>query len=820
MLMATTTPPLVRPPISPAGASTSGLTALLNLPPFIAVLLALSVHAAEGATSLQTYPQFLSSQNLPKGPSDWWQDFDGDGASNLLEFGQGTAINSPLTAGNPSPSATGLQVIPTSDPAAIDLTLTRRANVAVHYRLQRYLPTTATWQNLRPGTDFTVIGYAPLAPDREVITLRFPADPRLTPLTLPNLLRLEVSPGSFDADGDGLRSDFDLDDLAGSPAAIPIQWTTFFNLALNQPFHRATIGQRFVVTLPPIDTLPIAGLRGTDRYEITSSIGLAALHSGHLTTAGGTLVLYYLGDLGIISPGSTQNGLTSTNTLISIDNFFSFDPADAPTNPKKFQPADLNHIVFAGQSNAVGYNFNNIGNAGIIHNKQPFNNLTFQNVSVKMAVATSRPVQTSASPAPHSTDSNVLGFEDVELPGWCAPYFLINTALFTNDVRGIWAPGGQRPMHYEHEFYKAALEQQTLFQPLIDTIVAPHHAGTIVAAVCNELTLRTGHRFIGSTTGIGGISLLLSRTGTAKESNYAWFSTVDLSTIDSALAGYWGSAQAANILTQVTNARRISQLEGKTYKVAAICWIQGESDNGNSNYAAQFLVWYDLMNTCIKLITGQSENVAVILDGITYGRHTAFPGGILPVDHQKLKMHLELENIVLSGPRYQYLTPTHYSSQSLASKASVFANAIKTQVFDGEEWDILRYQSHSVTGSTIYVNFIVPVPPLQFSIPKANSVSQAARTVAPINGFRVMQDGVNIATNVEIVASNMVKITCSTSPSSATIEYASTMASANNEIRGILCDSNVEATVFNASDGTPFETRNYAWPFSIKVFSR
>ncbi len=483
-----------------------------------------------------------------------------------------------------------------------------------------------------------------------------------------------------------------------------------------------------------------------------------------------------------------------------------------------FAPADVNHILVHGQSNSTGFN---PSQGAPVNTTQPFDNLMFTPVTLRLHESSGPPIS--------QTDDSTLTYVDVAGSGLRGPWTSVLTITLQDNTVVYWGPGGKNTMHHDHDFFATQLATAT-FQPLVEAyepVNSPAHSESIVSSICNELTTKTGHRFLGSTAGIGGMPLeFLSATnkGLGSSADNAPFrNTVDLSAFSPALNGWWGSGGFANVLTQVKRAKEICDSKGWTYKVAAMPWIQGETDNGNLDYATEIAELAEAVNTCVKAITGQQEDIVLFVDGITYNGEWGGKTGWLPVDQETLIAHENtdttdnLGRIYLTGPRYQYRTSTHYDAQSFVSKGTVFAEAINQVVFNSEEWESLRYKSHVVDGNDIYIRFHTPQEPLQFDVPLANSVSQTVTGAEANHGFKVLDSGqTNILTGVSLEYGDMIKLSCSSSPTGGQILYSDDVGT-GTLIRGDVCDSFVKPTVAKDGGNANFETRNFLHPFTTNV---
>lgn len=113
----------------------------------------------------------------------------------------------------------------------------------------------------------------------------------------------------------------------------------------------------------------------------------------------------------------------------------------------EFEPADLNHIIVAGQSNAVGYN---AAQGAPITVSQPYDNLMFGPLLMWRYYATS-------SEASFFTDSSILDYELWIGSGLRAPM----SQVLTVEVNGssvFWGPGGKTTTTWQYERYRETLQ--------------------------------------------------------------------------------------------------------------------------------------------------------------------------------------------------------------------------------------------------------------------------------------------------------------------------------------------------------------------------
>jgi hypothetical protein len=489
--------------------------------------------------------------------------------------------------------------------------------------------------------------------------------------------------------------------------------------------------------------------------------------------------------------------------------------AKLPELTYEFEPADLNHIIVAGQSNAVGYN---AVHGDPITTTQPYDNVMFSPLLLWSYFATS-------NEASSFTDTSILDYNLWIGSGLRAPTSLTLT-VNVNGSPVFWGPGGKTTTTWQYERYRQTL-QGVGFQPLHESLEQDdQHAESFASTICNALTRRTGARFFGSVSGIGGATLYMldARKRSGPES-YPYRNTVDLSTFAPELDGYYGTGAFAQTLAQVERAKQLAAAEGLSYKVAAIVWSQGESDNANSGYANSFSAMVNYYNTCIKAITGQLEDVYFFTDSITYNHSFAGQAGILTVDQQLEVAHEDSGSrsnsgrVYAAGPRYPYNPSTHYAPQSVVAKGEVVAQVIERVLFRRRPWEPLSIKSVSAHATHLDCQFHVPVPPLQWGMTQSNSTSQPISSAFSVNyGFEVKNAfGTSIVTSVSLISPSKVRIHCSEDPAAATLSYGTQVLGGGSALRGNLCDSHGYPSLFTDAEGEAFDARNWAMPFVVQV---
>lgn len=271
-----------------------------------------------------------------------------------------------------------------------------------------------------------------------------------------------------------------------------------------------------------------------------------------------------------------------------------------------------------------------------------------------------------------------------------------------------------------------------------------------------------------------------------------------------------GTAPYANGLAQVTKGRQISTAAGRSYVVGGILWVHGESDESanNANYAAGLKQLIDDYDADIRAITGQTGRVPFLFNQMS--SHTRRGGHTVPViAPQQLQVAEEYADrgARLIGPLYPLphiaADGVHLTAES-ERRLGEYAGKARHWEVTGRVWKPLMPRSVQILGSSVYVQFIVPVGPL---------VLDTTLVTDPGNyGFELLSDtNARTITGVTLAGPDTVRIDLSGAPSAgASIAYAWTGIANNNAgpttgARGCLRDS--DTTLPESGYGGPL----YNW---------
>lgn len=192
-----------------------------------------------------------------------------------------------------------------------------------------------------------------------------------------------------------------------------------------------------------------------------------------------------------------------------------------------------------------------------------------------------------------------------------------------------------------------------------------------------------------------------------------------------------------------------------TFTARALHIIHGEADySGGASQAAYFgylQEWLSDYNTDIKAVTGQSSNMVAFFSPPSYY-------GLNNITAAGLQAQRETSNIFLVGPKYNLegSDQIHLTSVGYYHLGEYHARAHRAVVNNGGSWKPLMPVSAIANGTTITVDFAVPVRPIVFDTTAVAAVSN--------QGFVVLDNsGTKTISSVSIAGETTVQIVVTTS---------------------------------------------------------
>ena len=228
-------------------------------------------------------------------------------------------------------------------------------------------------------------------------------------------------------------------------------------------------------------------------------------------------------------------------------------------------------------------------------------------------------------------------------------------------------------------------------------------------------------------------------------------------------------------IEEIAHAYQNAQEMGWDFQIPAVCWMQGESDIAdypNTDYKALFHQMYNDLNTDIKQITHQANNIRIICyqsSALTKGdrfKNNNFDGteGRTP----EIQMELVREDSLIwaMGPTYPYdfmREALHIDAVGQKRIGDLAAKSALGIIRNDSRFIGLVPLKTQVEGNTVSIIFNVPTPPLCFDTIQVMKADHY--------GFNIIrQDNTDIVSNV-ILQGDTVVITCQESPIGCRIRY-------------------------------------------------
>ena len=228
-------------------------------------------------------------------------------------------------------------------------------------------------------------------------------------------------------------------------------------------------------------------------------------------------------------------------------------------------------------------------------------------------------------------------------------------------------------------------------------------------------------------------------------------------------------------IEEIAHAYQNAHELGWDFQIPAVCWMQGESDIAdypNTDYKVLFHQMYNDLNTDIKQITHQANNIRIICyqsSALTKGdrfKNNNFEGteGRTP----EIQMELVREDSLIwaMGPTYPYdfmREALHIDAIGQKRIGDLAAKSALGIIRNDPRFIGLVPLETQVKGNTVSIIFNVPTPPLCFDTIQVMKADHY--------GFNIIrQDNTDIVSNV-ILQGDTVVITCQESPIGCKIRY-------------------------------------------------
>lgn len=261
-----------------------------------------------------------------------------------------------------------------------------------------------------------------------------------------------------------------------------------------------------------------------------------------------------------------------------------------------------------------------------------------------------------------------------------------NSLMFSSGVTPQWGSGTPAQNRaalvplVERDFWRSG---ET---PVSGTLEMINDLRLIEDGISHE---RSGIAYLGSAPGVGGQTIRALSLGSDYFQHLAW----DI---------YYGHANA--------------KASGHGYRIGALTWTQGESDEYWHKDPAQYIRDMESLRLQVEwigsIVTGRQETVPMISYQVS--NHLGVGSSAPTVAMAQLKASQTNPNIHLATPTYfmDYVDEFHLSNASSKWLGAYFGLVYKRVVIDGQPWKPLQPTAAWSGGRSIAVAFHVPKPPL------------------------------------------------------------------------------------------------------------
>jgi hypothetical protein len=274
-----------------------------------------------------------------------------------------------------------------------------------------------------------------------------------------------------------------------------------------------------------------------------------------------------------------------------------------------------------------------------------------------------------------------------------------------------------------------------------------------------------------------------------------------------------GSPSFQEMMSQVRTAKAITAAQGKTYFVPCVVVIHGEFDDYNPAFLQDLINWQKDCQTGIQAITGQTGTIPFLLSQTCCG--TSGPGGAAYAQWQVAVLYPD--KFILAGPEYQIPhnvpDPTHLTIHlpALGQRmlGAMFSRAFVQQFVNGKIWKPVMPSSVVCSGTTVVIDYSVPVAPLVLDTSWCVDPGNAGFLYSDANGTTI--------TSVALTGPTQVTLTLSqpTIAASRSVSYAYPDTDPGfgpiNGSRGCLRDSSTVVGYYDAVDAVPSQNYSVRW---------
>ncbi len=218
------------------------------------------------------------------------------------------------------------------------------------------------------------------------------------------------------------------------------------------------------------------------------------------------------------------------------------------------------------------------------------------------------------------------------------------------------------------------------------------------------------------------------------------------------------------VLGAVKQAKTLADEQQASYSVSAFFWLQGEFDYSHTNggindkdrYKRYLLQLRSDLNADTAVAMAGQEKMPAFFSYQTDAK-SSIKDGSLAIGMAQWELAQEEEGWYLVGPVYPYVDKgTHLAANGYRWFGQMLGRAYHRVVVEGRNWLPLAPARAMAAGKAIYIDFLVPHPPLAFDQPY---IGHRARDIEN-KGFVALDAlGKVPVERVDIVADTVVRLT-------------------------------------------------------------
>lgn len=289
------------------------------------------------------------------------------------------------------------------------------------------------------------------------------------------------------------------------------------------------------------------------------------------------------------------------------------------------------------------------------------------------------------------------------------------------------------------------------------------------------------------------------------------------------------------VLGAVKQAKTLADEQEASYSVSAFFWLQGEFDYSHTNggindkdrYKGYMRQLRSDLNADTAVAMAQQQQMPAFFTYQTDAK-SSVKDGSLAIGMAQWELAQEEDGWYLVGPVYPYVDKgTHLAANGYRWFGQMLGRAYHRVVIEGRNWLPLSPAKATAVGKEIYVDFLVPHPPLAFDQPY---IGHMARDVEN-KGFMVVDSlGRVPVASVDIAADTVIRLTLGRElAADARLVYAGFETGGAGQLRdsdpavadsvyeylpqaGMPGEANISALV-----GKPYPLHNWSIAFDISV---